>query len=55
MILDIIFDSWYALYNIPSSPIGGIILGYSMDGNGFDFEQTINNISIGENSFTFIT
>lgn len=55
MITDIIFDSWHVIMFLPSLPMGGTISGYSLDGNSFDFEQTINNISIGENSFTFIT
>lgn len=55
MITDILFDSWHFLFQIPSGPLGNNILGYSMDGNNFAFEQTINNVNIGENSFTFIT
>jgi hypothetical protein len=55
MIDDILFQSWVVLFDLPSNPLGGLVLGYSMDGYGFDFEQVVNNVSIGENSFTFIT
>lgn len=55
MITDILFETNIPIYQIPSGPLGNNILGYSMDGGNYNFEQIINNISIGENSFTFIT
>jgi hypothetical protein len=34
---------------------GTQILSYSMDGNNYDFEQTINYIASGETSHVFVT
>jgi len=55
MIDDILFASFEILFSIPSGPLGTQILGYSMDGNNYDFSQTINYITSGETSSIFVT
>lgn len=54
MIDDILFVSYWGEFILPSGPLGNVILGYSMDGNNYAFEQTINNISLGESSHIFV-
>jgi hypothetical protein len=55
MINDILFSSYEILFSIPSGPIGTQILGYSMDGIYYDFEQTINIGGASETSHIFVS
>lgn len=54
MITDILFDSYEMFLSIGPGPLGTQILGYSMDGNYYNFEQTINYITSGETSKIFV-
>lgn len=40
MIEDVIYDSLIFVYETPEEPSGGEILGYSYDGDNFDFGST---------------
>lgn len=53
MIDDITYDSLIFIYETPESTPGGITLGYSYDGDNFDFQQTSGGT--GEVSFIFIS
>jgi hypothetical protein len=55
MITDILFNSFQVFFSIGPGPLGTQILSYSMDGNNYDFEQTINYIASGETSHVFVT
>jgi hypothetical protein len=55
MIDDILFSSYMLMFSIPSGPLGTQILGYSMDGNNFDFEQTIIIGDLSETSHIFVS
>jgi hypothetical protein len=55
MIDDILFSSYILIFSIPPGPLGTQILGYSMDGNNFDFEQTIVIGGPSEKSHIFVS
>lgn len=55
MINDILFASYAMIFEIPSGPLGTQILGYSMDGNNYAFEQTINVVGAFETSHIFVS
>jgi hypothetical protein len=55
MIDDILFASYQILFYIPSGPLGTQILGYSMDGIFYDFEQTIVVGGASETSHIFVS
>jgi hypothetical protein len=50
MIEDVIYDSLIFVYETPNEPSGGDILGYSYDGDNYDFSST----GVGEVSVIFI-
>ena len=52
MIQDVIYDSLIFVYETPSEPIGGQIIGYSYDGDNFEFNSTSGGT--GEYSVIFI-
>lgn len=55
MIDDILFTSYQIIFYIPSGPIGTQILGYSMDGIFYNFEQTIFVGGASEKSNIFVS